>query len=973
MFEKIKKNKKRIVAFALSLVTVLTTVIGNTQIAQAASGTLNFQAGASISYGDYLTTRMTFDGENTAYCVQPLMPTPSSGSYAYDLLGNDSSVRKALFYLQGGYGYDANVKEQCLSGWSSNDAYVIGHLVVAYLYSGGNGSEAFYEAPQSYIDKAHEVMNRINSLPAPPNSFKAFIVPGQGVQTICGSWYEKPNGWIEIQKTKANSSISDGNGNYSLEGATFGIFKDGNQVATLTTDANGYAKSGELEEGSYTVKELGASKGYAINVDVHGVEVKSEETSRVEVSEVEQNNPMDLVLQKIDSETEEAKAQGAASLENAEFTVKFYTTQSNTDPAGAGAQPARTWIFKTDAEGKVQFTKDYLVNDSEFYYQLDGKTPCLPLGTVTVQETKAPTGYHAEGNVYLQQIVAGGTVETVECYNASTIKEQVYRGDLEFVKVSDGDLNRLANIPFKITSLSTGESHVIVTDKNGYASTAAKWNKHTTNTNAGKTSEDGIWFGTSAPDNNKGALIYDDYEIEELRCDGNKGMNLLKFNVSIYKDAVTVPLGTLTDDKIEIVTTALDEESGSQLSKPDEKVTLVDTVEYEGLKKGQEYKVIGTLMDEETGKAVEIDGKAVTAETTFTAKKSSGNVEVTFELDGTSLKGKTVVVFEELYHDDLQLAVHADIDDTDQTIYFPEIGTTAKDAESGTNVAKADDKVTLVDTVAYKNLIAGKEYKVIGTLMDKETEKAVEVDGKAITAEATFKPESTEGTTDVTFEFDGRVLAGKTVVVFESVSYKEKEIAVHADIDDEGQTIYFPEIGTTATDQEDGDHEALADTEVTITDTVEYKNLTPGTDYKVSGVLMDKETGKEVLINEKNVVSEATFKAEKEEGTVDVTFTFDGSALAGHDVVVYEKLFAVTAEAEIEVAAHEDITDEGQTVKLVEEPKPETPKETIETPKTGDESNVGAWIATAVICLGALAGYGIHMLRKKKKEDKEEQ
>jgi len=482
---------------------------------------------------------------------------------------------------------------------------------------------------------------------------------------------------------------------------------------------------------------------------------------------------------------------------------------------------------------------------------------------------------------------------------------------------------------------------------------------------------DGISVGTSSPDNNKGALIYGEYEVEELRCDGNKGMNLLKFNVSIYKDAVTVPLGTLTDDKIEISTTAKDEKSGSQLSKPDEKVTLVDTVEYEGLKKGQEYKVIGTLMDKETGKEVEVDDKTVTAETTFTAKKSSGSVDVTFEFDGSSLKGKTVVVFEELYHEDLQLAVHADIEDTDQTIYFPEIGTTAKDAESGTSVAKADEKVTLVDTVAYKNLIAGKEYKVIGTLMDKETEKAVEVDGKAITAEATFKPESTEGTTDVTFEFDGSVLAGKTVVVFESVSYKEKEIAVHADIDDEGQTIFFPEIGTTATDQEDGDHEALADTEVTITDTVEYKNLTPGTEYKVVGVLMDKETGKEVLINEKNVVSEATFKAEKESGTVDVTFTFDGSTLAGHDVVVYEKLFAVTAETEIEVAAHEDITDEGQTVKLVEEPKPETPKETIETPKTGDESNVGAWIATAVICLGALAAYGAHMLRKKKKDDEE--
>ena len=112
-----------------------------------------------------------------------------------------------------------------------------------------------------------------------------------------------------------------------------------------------------------------------------------------------------------------------------------------------------------------------------------------------------------------------------------------------------------------------GESHIIVTDTNGYASTSASWNPHTQNTNAGKTSEDGIWFGEAEPNNEKGALIYDDYEVEELRCEANEGMNLIKVKVSVYKDAVTVPLGTMTDDYIEIKTTAKDEASDSQLGK----------------------------------------------------------------------------------------------------------------------------------------------------------------------------------------------------------------------------------------------------------------------------------------------------------------------------------------------------------------------------------------------------------------------
>lgn len=1030
MLHTYKSYTHRMVALMMAILLAIGALFVNSYPVHAADGTINYQPGHNIAYGDYFTNRMNFDGNNTAYCVEPLKKTPAAGNYSYDLLGKDSPLRKALYYLVGGYGYEKNIKNQYLSGWSEDNAYVIGHLVVAYIYAGYSADTgAFYGAPQSYSDKAVEVANAIKGLPNPPGSFRAFIIPGQGSQTIAGSWYQVPNGWIELYKSSANPSVSNNNSNYSLKGAEYGIYKNDKLVEKLTTNKDGYAKSGELEEGDYTVKELTPSKGFIIDTKSYKVTVKAEETSQAKVTEIPQNNPIDLVLQKLDAELRTNTPQGAASLADAQFTLKFYDVQSEQDPGANGKKPARTWKFKTDAAGELHFTKNYFVSGDDFYYANDGKTICLPLGTVTLQETKAPTGYHPNPNVFVQPIKSEGSKETISVYNAPNVEEPVYRGgvkiqkrdlethkaepqgsaslenaeftittlndnpvlvdgktytkgqvvltlitdihgqastakdalpfghyrvdeskeptgylkdsaesvefdivkdgeivdlsgeetsiynqvirgDLELVKVSDGDQNRLANVPFKITSKTTGENHVIVTDENGYASTSAEWNKHTQNTNQGKTSQDGIWFGTSAPDDSKGALIYDTYTLEELSCDSNKGMNLLKVDVKVYKNSVTVDLGTMTDDIIDIGTTVLDEDTNSHMSQPKESVTLTDTVEYEGLKKGEKYTLTGTLMDKETGEPLLIDGKPVTSQTEFTAKRSTGSVKVSFTFNGLSLKGKTIVVFEELYQGDVKLAVHTDINDEDQTIYFPEIRTSAKDAETSINISKAGEEVTLIDTLSYKNLVPKQKYQVTGTLMDKESGKPVEIDGKQVTAKTEFAPQEPSGTIDIPFTFNASSLKGKIVVVFESVTYKDKEVAVHADINDEGQTIHFPEIRTTAQDAASGTHNSEPEKEVTITDVVEFKNLVPGKEYKLAGTLMDKETEKPIEVDGKPVTAEASFTPEQPEGTVELSFTFDASALSGKTVVAFETV----SYEDKEVAAHTDITDQAQTI-----------------------------------------------------------
>lgn len=666
MQEILRTSKRKILAAVLCVVTMIGCLpFISAESAYAADGSITLSHDSRVEYGTHFTTKMYADGNknNIVYCLEPGKWMPDEGSYNYDLLSSSSAIRKALYYLKGGYGYDKYIKTQYLSGWSADQAHAISHLVVSYIYDDyGDDGDAFINTPDSYIAKAKEIANAIKKLPAPPAAFKAFMLKNTGGQDLAGSWYMEPVGWIEIQKSGVNTEITDGNSNYSLKGAKYGVYQGESLIATLTTDEKGYAKSGEIEEGSYTVKEISPSPGYAVDTASHNVNVVTDKISSLKVTEIPQNNPVELILNKIDTETKKNIAQGAGSLAGAEFKFDFYTSNSN-------EKPERTWTFKTDAEGNIKFDKNHLVSGSEFYYQNDGKTVCLPLGKVVITETKAPTGYLLSSKPFTVNINASGTKETVSTYNAPTSEEQIKRGDLELIKVSDGDLERLAGVPFKITSLTTGENHIIITDKNGYASTAASWNKHTENTNAGKTAEDGIWFGASEPDNSKGALLFDDYQIEELRCDANEGRKLTKVKASIYKDSVTVSLGTLTNDKIEIKTTAKDGKDGDKILDNKGEVEIIDTISYKNLPKG---KLIaeGILMDKDTKNPLIIDGKEVVAETAFTVEGEEGTVDVSFVFNIDGFKGSDIVVFEKVYYADSNIVVasHEDINDEGQTV-----------------------------------------------------------------------------------------------------------------------------------------------------------------------------------------------------------------------------------------------------------------------------------------------------------------
>lgn len=289
---------------------------------------------------------------------------------------------------------------------------------------------------------------------------------------------------------------------------------------------------------------------------------------------------------------------------------------------------------------------------------------------------------------------------------------------------------------------------------------------------------------------------------------------------------------------------------------------------------------------------------------------------------------------------------------------IPELGTTA--TIDGKKEVGATEVFTLEDVVEYKHLVPGKEYTVKGVLMDKATGKELLIDGKKITSEATFIPDEPTGEVIVSFEFDARYINEETnIVVFESLYSEDKELAVHADIEDEGQTVTvkIPEFGTKASI--DGKKEFTANGDITIDDVVFYKNLTAGKEYTVSGVLMDKATGKAFLVDGKEVCSEVTFTPETADGEVTVSFTFDGSVITKEtEIVVFETLYREGTE----IAGHADIEDENQTVTIHPQPEPEKPQ-------TGDDSNIGFYIGLGSVAVGGLIAFLIIKFKKKDEDD----
>ena len=530
------------------------------------------------------------------------------------------------------------------NGISKNHAYLLRQLVVWQRLSVHLGWQcdnvraSYDEIPKATQDEVFAGAKAFVKENKGRYECGGYIYSGEG-QELGQFWAKLNVGNAKLQKTSSNTSITDSNGNYSIAGATYGVFSDKDctkQLATLTTDENGNTDVVEVTADTVYIKELSAPAGYKVDTNIYSLKVEAGKTATLNVSDTPKVTDTLIELFKIDMETQKDNPQGNASLAGAEFTWKYYTGFYNKD--NLPAEATRTWVTKTiaetDSDGTIHYVTKladaYKVSGDSFYMQ-DGKA-VLPLGTLTVEETKAPNGYLLDGaymqagdkseqikGLYVTQITEDGDLAVLTGSNqfsvsdkvirggvkiqkrdletgdtkpqgsatlkdtafdiislndnavlvegklykknevvktihtdiegvastsadllpygkfriveseapngyltdgakpidfaitengkivdltdeAHSIYNQIKRGDIEGVKIGAGTHKRLADVPFRITSKTTGESHVVVTDDNGQFSTSSDWASHKHNTNAGKTSEDGVWFGTSKPD-----------------------------------------------------------------------------------------------------------------------------------------------------------------------------------------------------------------------------------------------------------------------------------------------------------------------------------------------------------------------------------------------------------------------------------------------------------------------------------------
>ena len=509
-------------------------------------------------------------------------------------------------------------------------------------------------------------------------------------------------------------------------------------------------------------------------------------------------------IQKRDMETKDTKAQGSATLKDAAFAI----ISLNENPVLVEGK-----LYKKNETVKtIQTGIDGVATTS---------ADLLPYGKYKLEETKAPEGYLTDGAKAIEfSITENGKIVDLTGESHS-IYNQIKRGDLEGVKIGAGTHKRLANVPFKITSKTTGESHIVVTDKNGQFSTASDWASHKKNTNAGTSSEDGIWFGISEPDDSKGALLYDTYESEELSCESNKGMKLIPaFEVVVSRNKVTIDLGTLTDEyekEITIHTTATDKKTGEKVIVAGKKVTIVDTVTLDGLEEGRKYQLKGWQMLKGENAELLIDGKRVESDYTFVADNEKMKVEISYMFDASELGGQNLVTFEELYdlknpEEPKKVAEHKDIDDEGQTVLITErkisIHTTATD-KNGKKEVEAGKDLMIVDTVTLEGLEIGTNYKLSGWQMVKAENAKLLIDDKEVTNDYEFTADKENMEVQIEFTFDGSTLGGKQLVTFEELydmtnPEEPKKVTEHKDINDEGQTVTIKEVPETPTPETPG-------------------------------------------------------------------------------------------------------------------------------------------------------------------------
>ena len=812
--------------------------------------------------------------------------------------------------------------------------------------------------------------------------------------------------------------------NYSLDGAEYkayitsgnGVESTSDYICTFTTDkdGNGYVsdynknkyyaladtdiqngrayKLVGLPIGSWVyIKETKSSAGCDLDSNAYYLHFTADNMEQTVTStEPLKNDPINIQIQKEDSTS--GSASGAASLAGAEFTVKYY----DVDVSGSinkdavyqkikTMQPTKTWVYKTDENGAVKMAEEaYLIKErsSELYYNKSGK-PIFPYGAITIEETKAPAGYtrtgafvttdgteksNADGLIF---VVINRDYTTAKFIGTNSLikKEVNLRGDIKFKKVALDTDKPLSGIAFRITSKTTGESHVVVTDENGMIDTSAI--KHSENTNAADKDNktiSGTWFygnddGEKKIDDSLGALPYDIYEIEELATDVNKEYRLISsVTVDLTEEAsytdgyLLYDLGTVTNvPEPWIGTRALGVKTQDNVIPANEKVDVDDISDYHFLEAGKTYTMKGVIKDPETGKAYkQPDGTYSLGHKVFTTDSDdtgyvSAEVRTPLVLDTTGLDGKNVVVAEYLFEgsDDTDLTInedgtvdetgvyqthtgrlvkHDDLTSKSQTLSVPKIWTTALGIDTGTHYLLASGIMKFFDKVHYENVKPGLTYPLTADVMNEETgEPLLDADGNKVTATAEFTPTEANGIAYVYFTCDASKVdfRDKAIVIFEELSYNKITLAVHKDLSDKNQQLFFPAVTSTLLNTKTGEHKALYSKDMDFTDTLNLSKIPTDEELTVKEVLVNARTKKPLKADGKEITSVKKQTFDNSKASIKMPFAFDATktdllaedgTLA--DIVAF--VYVYDSKGNL-VASEEDLTNSDQTITLYTE------------------------------------------------------
>lgn len=990
-------RKAALISFGVVVVLTLTVIAVKVLKEQTKAITgdgenITLTKGTEISYGTWVTHRytVTTEGEQkVAFCADPAMDAPNSGTYKADKVASTDKNKKIklIIYM---FTHQNSVVKPVLDDWfrelgvsSSADKYAYIHATIGYINDGVTTGLSSDEATiimrlDGWL--GDHVDNPYSKPWAMAKDFQLYRLDPSGIganeQNIMWVENNRRYGQLNIKKCDTLNTTCTPAGAASFNNVTYevsyagdsmiynekrgeeGTFYGGTEsrlVGRFTTGPNGTVLVDRLSVGDYTVKEISEENPSLIFVP-------SEQTVSINANEIStkifKNEIVraDLEFRKIDDD--------GRPMANIPFKIKSYGGEEH--------------IVVTDQNGIVDTRKYAHSNHTNGYDNMDvnaitdlgygtwfgkdgpnAQTPiddslgALPFDTYTITEIACNNNDH--------------------CYDVSGQSKTFTVGEESAgAHVSLGDWNNdCVNYTVETTATDNEDGDKIISSKqNAQIKDRVEYcvKKNTTYKLVGT-----LVDGSGLPIIDVGARQEVDINPGNQECgtvdmvftfDARHlgGQDVVVYE-KIYKPTdMTNPVASHTEATnqtvsvftLETIATDANDEAGTTAAKsiedkPDQKIK--DSIDY-CLKAGTSYTLKGILMDKETGEKLTINGETFEKSVNITPSANCGKAELIFDLDASELKGKRIVVYEYAYEGETLVEKHENINDENQTIAVYSLGTKATDLADDNQSIEAAANQTIKDSVEFC-LTSNRTYTLKGVLMDKATRERVLIDGEPIEKSLNITPSTDCGIAELDFGIDATEFAGKQIIVFETLYEGEEEIIKHEDFEDQNQTIDIYSLETTASDPADGDKDVLGTTESKIKDTIDYC-LTAGKEYTVKGILMDKDTKKPLMVNGGTIENSITFTPSENCGTIEMEFTLDASHLKGIEIVVFESVYLGTDL----VIEHNDIDDESQAV-YIYIPPPNTGSFTGSTAAGKQDSVSNNTFPVIIIGAIALAGLGI--------------